>query len=138
MYKRQHIDRASGAVEIVDPPTPDAGTRRVWADSDGVLWVSEWNVGQLARYDPATGDWSEWTLPGRRPAAYAVYVDERDQVWVSDFGANAVLRFDPATETFESFPSNRPDADVRQMLGRRGEVWAAESGTDRLTVYRFD
>lgn len=132
------IDRATGAVEIVDPPTPDAGTRRVWSDSDGVLWVSEWNAGQLARYDPATGDWSEWTLPGRRPAAYAVYVDERDQVWVSDFGANAVLRFDPATETFESFPSNRPDADVRQMLGRRGEVWAAESGTDRLTVYRFD
>ena len=33
--------------------------------------------------------------------------------------------------------SPRPDANVRQMLGRPGEAWAAESGTDHLVVYRF-
>jgi virginiamycin B lyase len=65
-----------------------------------------------------------------------VYVDENDLVWVSNFSANAILRFDPATEAFESFPSNRPGAAVRQMLGRSGEVWGAESGTDRLVVIR--
>lgn len=43
---------------------------------------------------------------------------------------------DPQTEHFESFPSDRADANVRQMLGRRGEVWAPESGVDRLVVYR--
>jgi len=26
---------------------------------------------------------------------------------------------------------------VRQILGRPGEVWAPESGTDRLIVYRM-
>lgn len=133
-----HVDTETGAVTVVDPPTADAGTRRVWSDSEGVLWVSEWNAGQLARYDPASGTWREWPLPGKDPAAYAVYVDERDKVWLSDFGANAVLRFDPETEQFRSFPIPRRGADVRQMLGRDGEVWAAESGSDHLTVYRYD
>jgi virginiamycin B lyase len=132
------VDTASGEVEVVDPPTRGAGTRRVWSDSRGVLWVSEWNAGQLARYAPDTGQWHEWKLPGDDPAAYAVYVDQTDRVWVSDFGANAVLRFDPATKTFESFPIKRPHAGVRQMLGRAGEVWAAESGSDHLTVYRYE
>jgi len=115
-----------------------AGCRRVWSDSGGVLWVSQWNAGQLGRYDPEGGAWTEWPLPGEDPAAYAVYVDHRDKVWLSDFGANAVLRFDPETETFESFPIPRPRANVRQMLGRPGEVWAAESGSDHLTVYRYE
>lgn len=132
------IDAATGEATVVDPPTEDAGTRRVWSDSKGVLWISEWNAGKLARYDPATRAWREWQLPGDAPAAYAVYVDDRDAVWLSDFGANAILRFDPEKETFQSFPIPRAEADVRQMLGRKGEVWAAESGTDHLTVYRYE
>jgi virginiamycin B lyase len=46
------------------------------------------------------------------------------------------LRFDPQAEVFESFPSDRAEAAVRQMLGRPGEMWGAESGTDRLVVIR--
>src|SRR5438105_2061637 len=73
----------------------------VSADSKGKIWVSEWNVGQLGRYDPATDTWKEWRMPGKNPGAYAVYVDDQDKVWVSDFGANAFVRFDPITERFE-------------------------------------
>lgn len=87
----------------------------------------------MAVYDPSIGEWREWKLPGPRPQAYAVYVDELDMVWLSDFGANAVLRFDPQSEEFEVFdlPSN-----VRQILGRRGEVWLPESAADQLVVIR--
>ena len=66
-----------------------------------------------------------------------MYVDELDAVWLSDFGQNAIVRFDPVTETFLSFPSNRANAAVRQMLGRPGEAWGAESGVDRLVVVRY-
>ena len=44
--------------------------------------------------------------------------------------------FDPATETFEPFVLPSPNAQVRQLLGRPGEVWGAESGTDKLVVIR--
>ena len=129
-------DLETGETKVIEPQTKNAGTRRVWSDSMGRLWVSEWNAGSLSVYDPVAKSWKVYRLPGGDPHAYAVFVDNRDIVWVSDFGANAILRFDPQTETFQSFPSNRPGAAVRQMLGRPGEVWGAESGTDRLVVIR--
>lgn len=126
------VDRETGAAAIVRPPTEAQGARRVWSDSAGRLWVSEWNSGAVSVHDPADGSWAAWRLPGDAPRTYSVYVDERDKVWLTDFGANAVVRFDPVSETFESFPSDRPNANVRQMAGRPGEVWGGESGTDRL------
>ena len=126
----------SFTLEEIDPPTPDQGTRRVWTDSSGNLWTSQWNAGQVGRYDPATDNWTEWRLPGDAPQAYSVYVDERDDVWLSDFGANALVRFDPDTESFAVLPLPDPDASVRQLLGRPGEVWGAESGADKLVVVR--
>jgi len=129
------IDEA-GAVTVLEPPAQDQGARRVWSDSTGAVWVSEWNSGQLSRYDPATEAWSAWRLPGDGPQPYAVYVDERDSVWISDFGANALVRFDPTTEAFDVFPLPSSPGDVRQILGRPGEVWGAESAADQLVVMR--
>ena len=131
------VDKETGAVEVFQPPTPNAGTRRVWSDSTGRLWVSYWNAGMIAVFDPADGAWQEWDLPGDENQAYSMYVDETDAVWTSDFGQNSVVRFDPVAETFESFASDRPNAAVRQMLGRPGEAWGAESGTDRIIVFRY-
>ncbi len=128
------IDPATGAATIVEPPTPDQGARRVWSDTSGRIWVSEYDAGQLGRYDPATGEWKEWPLPGDRPQAYAVYVDERDVVWLTDFGANAIVRFDPATEAFHGIELPSPRAAVRQLLGRPGELWGAESAVDKLVL----
>ncbi|WP_051511620.1 virginiamycin B lyase family protein [Skermanella stibiiresistens] len=133
------IDAATGEATVIEPPTEDQGARRVWSDSKGGLWISEWNSGQLSRFEPATGAWKTWKLPGDNPTAYAVYVDERDIVWVSDFTANAVLSFDPTQERFTAaYPGSAEAANVRQILGRPGEVWLPESGTDRLMLVRTD
>jgi virginiamycin B lyase len=131
-----HLDRRSGESTIVEPPTRDQGARRVWSDSLGRIWVSEWNSGNLSMHDPAARRWRTWRLPGENPRAYAVYVDERDKVWVSDFGGNAVFRFDHAREAFERFAFPREAVNVRQILGRPGEVWLPESGTEHISVIR--
>jgi virginiamycin B lyase len=131
------IDTATGEATVIQPPNPDQGARRVWSDSKGLVWVSEWNSGYVSRYDPADKSWKMWKLPGDRPRPYAVYVDETDKVWLSDWTANAIVRFDPATEKFEAFKSPRHGSNVRQMLGCKGEMWAAESGTAHLVAFRF-
>jgi sugar lactone lactonase YvrE len=131
------IDTETGQVDVLNPPTPGQGARRVWPDSRGRIWVSQWYAGQVAVYDPATEQWQEWKLPGARPSAYAVYVDETDMVWLSDFGANTIVRFNPLTEQFDSFELPSQPSEVRQLLGRPGEVWAPESAGDQLVVIRF-
>src|SRR3989442_8917944 len=130
------VDLETGAATVIEPPTKDQGARRVWSDSRGRIWVSEWNSGNVSRYDPKTREWKTWKLPGDKPRTYSVYVDDQDKVWLTDWTANAVVRLDPETEKFEAFPSDKRGANVRQMLGRPGEVWAPESGTDRLVVFR--
>jgi len=130
------IDRKTGESTVVEPPTKNQGARRVWSDSRGHIWVSEWNSGQLSVHDPAAGTWRQWKLPGNAPRCYAVYVDDRDHVWASDFAANAVVRFDPARQGFDSVAFPRDSVAVRQILGRRGEVWLPESGTEHISVIR--
>ena len=131
------IDVKTSEATVIQPPTRSQGARRVWSDSKGNIWVSEWNSGNLSRYEPATNKWSMWRAPGDSPHIYAVYVDETDKVWASEWTKQVMLRFDPQTENFESFRSSSQVANVRQIHGRRGEVWTPESAADKVVVYRY-
>ena len=130
------IDRRTGAATVLEPPTRGQGARRVWSDSRGRIWVSEWNAGKVGLYDPRSGAWREWRLPGasphavrglRRRARHRLAERlrrERDRAVRSGHARFTTLRLPSA------------GAEVRQLLGRRGEVWGAESGTDKLVVVR--
>jgi len=131
-----HIDRRTGDSTVVEPPTRSQGARRIWSDSGGRLWVSEWNSGRLGMHDPQAQTWREWKLPGDNPKPYAVYVDARDKVWISEWSGNAAFSFDPRSERFERYKFARDNANVRQIHGRPGEVWLPESGTEHITVIR--
>jgi virginiamycin B lyase len=100
------------------------------------VWVSEWNTGNLSRYQPDSGEWTTWPLPDNSAAAYAVFVDDADIVWVSDFASNSILRFDPISETFTVLELPHEPGEVRQIHGRSGEVWGAESAADHLILIR--
>jgi virginiamycin B lyase len=130
------IDTVSGDALMVPPPKPGVGPRRIWSDSKSLLWVSFWNTGEVGRYDPLNKTWKVWAIPKSGAGCYAVYVDDKDKVWLTDWTNNAIVRFDPIAQKFESFPSNKRRSDVRQLNGRPGEVWGAESGLDRLVVVR--
>ncbi len=135
-----HIARINidtGEATPIDPPTQRQGARRIWSDSKGRLWVSEWNSGQVSVFDPASNAWQQWKLPGSGPQTYAVYVDELDKIWLTDFGGNAIHRFDPENEQFETFALPSKPGNVRQLLGRPGEVWGPESAADQILVIRF-
>ncbi|MGH8873099.1 MAG: virginiamycin B lyase family protein [Acidimicrobiia bacterium] len=125
-----------GTTTVLEPPTADQGARRVWSDTQGRIWVSEWNAGNLSRYTPESRAWDTWHLPGNNPQAYAVFVDDSDIVWASDFGSNSIVRFDPGTEQFHTYPLPSSPGEVRQILGRAGEVWLPESAADDLVLIR--
>ena len=123
-----------GRAAVLDPPTAAQGARRVWSDTRGRLWISEFVAGRVGRYDPSKERWREWKLPGEAPQPYAVYVDDEDVVWLSDFATNRLVRFDGRRFTTYPWPAER--AEVRQLLGRPGELWGAQSGADSLVVAR--
>ena len=63
-------DLETGEVTVIDPPKKASGTRRISSDSDGRLWVSEWNAGTISVYDPQQKSWRTWALPGEREQTY--------------------------------------------------------------------
>ena len=130
------INLETGNATVLLPSTQDQGARRVWSDSHDRVWFSEWNAGKLGRYNPFNNTWKEWQLPGNNPQPYAIFVDDKDMVWLSDFGSNALIRFDPTRQKFEVLSLSTAGANVRQLLGRSGEVWGAESGINKLLVIR--
>jgi virginiamycin B lyase len=125
------IEKGTGAATVVEPPTKGQGARRVWSDSKGRIWVSEWNAGQLARYDPKANSWREWKLPGDRPKAYAVYVDDRDIVWVSDWAPMRSCRLIPRRRRSGAIPPQRlgrtcaRSSGVQAKSGCRNPGWTA-------------
>ena len=46
------------------------------------------------------------------------------------------MRFDPRTARFRTVRLPSADAAVRQLLGRPGELWGAESAVDRIVLVR--
>ena len=97
----------------------------MWSDSEGRLWVSEWNVGNLSVYDPASKSWTVHKLPGDGPHAYAVYVDDKGKVWVTISAPTPFSASIPRARRSSSSRVHKPDAVVRQLNGRTGEVWGA-------------
>lgn len=129
------IDPKSYEITVVDLPHPSpAGSRRIWSDSKGRLWLGTWGTGEIVRYDPADKSWAVYKMPGLGPRGYSTYVDEKDIVWVSEFMANSVIRFDPATESFITFPSDKPISQLLQMNGKPGKVWGGEQGANRIVL----
>ena len=134
------IDRKTGESRIVEPPTPRQGARRVWSYSRSRIWVAERSAGNFSMHDPACGtgadSWRTWKAQGADPHVYAVYVDDQDVVWASQWTNNQVLRFDAGSEKFSLVTLPHPGADICQILGRRGEVWLPESGTEFVSVVK--
>jgi len=130
------IELASGKATVLEPPVAGQGARRVWSDPQGNLWITGWSSGDLFCYEPKAKAWKSWRIPGDGPQPYAVYVDERGVVWLSDWGSNAIFSFDPKSERFDRVPLLDRYASVRELAGRKGEVWGAESGVDKLFVIR--
>lgn len=123
------IDRKTGNVTVIEPPVPNTGVRRVWSDSKGTLWLSEWNTGMIASYTPSTRQWHRYAIPGvTRSNLYAVYVDSKDVVWVSNWGDNKVYSFDPKTLQFTAVAASKPGAEIRQINGVGDMVFLPESG----------
>ena len=47
-----------------------------------------------------------------------------------------MFNFGPVREQFERYDFPRQATNIRQILGRQGEVWLPESGTETISVIR--
>jgi virginiamycin B lyase len=112
------LDPATGNMQVFDAPR-GPGPYGITATPDGTVWYASLAGNHIARVDPATGQATVIEPPTPGQGARRIWSD-------------SLVRFDPATEAFSSHPLPDNPGNVRQILGRPGEVWGAESAADAL------
>jgi virginiamycin B lyase len=103
---------------------------------DGSVWYTAQHTGELGRLDPRTGRMDVFDAPGGR-GPYGIASTPEGGIYYVSLAGSYMARIDTAKGTFRTFPLPSEGTRVRQLLGRKGEVWGAESGVDRLVVIRF-
>ena len=80
-------------------PNAESRPRRIAITTDDAIWYTDYAGGHLGRFDPKTGNGSEWPSPGGvNSGPYGIAV-VKDVLWYSESGVspNTLVRFDPKT-----------------------------------------
>ena len=134
------------AMGIHDPRTgkttalstgPRSRPRRVAAAPDGMLWVTYYGNGRLAKIDPsAMKVVQEFPMPaGPGAGPYAVTVDAAGRVWANEIDTDTVAMLDPATGKFRVFALPSKGVGIRKaVVDAEGRYWYMGSHNGRLGV----
>jgi virginiamycin B lyase len=116
---------------------PGSRPRRVATAPDGMLWVTYYGNGRLAKIDPAAMKVvKEYAMPaGNGGGPYAVTVDGAGRVWANEIDTDTVALLDPGTERFRVFKLPSRNVGIRKaVVDAEGRYWYMGSHNGRLGV----
>ena len=111
--------------------------RRIATAPDGMLWVTYYGNGMLAKVDPAAMKVvKEYPMPaGSSAGPYAVAVDGAGRVWANEIDTDTVALFDPKTEKFRVFELPSKRVGIRKaIVDAEGRYWYMGSHNGKLGV----
>ena len=97
------VDPETYELELIELPQQETIARRLDVTSDGNVWYGSYSTGHIGRYNPVTGEITEWEMPeGSASRPYAALKDHKDRMWFSASGLspNKLVAFDTKTEEF--------------------------------------
>jgi len=129
----------TGAISSYDPATRKSATYRIpttaatpygaCIDPFDNIWEAEWNGGKLARFDQATGAWTEFISP-IYPANFrrGPESDAEGNIWVGIWAAGnrpgKVAKLDPKTGRWQMWDiPHRGAQPYETSIDKDGNVW---------------
>lgn len=130
--KLGRMEPRSGKISEVDLGR-GSRPRRIAVAADGMLWVTLFGKGQLAKVNPQTLKLIKtYPLPGGNAGPHSVAVDQTGGIWVSPLRSDTVFRIDPATEAIQTIRLPSANNGVRHLLTDSGRVWYVGSHNGKL------
>lgn len=131
--KLGRLEPLSGRISEIDLGR-GSRPRRIATGTDGMLWVTLYGKGQLAKVDSQTMKVVRtYPLPGGNAGAHAVTVDGEGRVWANELKTNTVVRFDSAAESMQVIRLPSPNNGIRNLVADgSGRVWYAGSHNGKL------
>ena len=134
--KLVNVNPETLALLEVEIPNKAARPRRLEITDDGRIWYSDYGTGVLGLYDPASGIFREWPLPGGADARpYGTALDSQGVVWVvTGTKPNYFVGFDTAKEhiiSVTAVPSGGGTVRHMHYLPSSNAIWF---GTDTQNI----
>jgi len=98
----------------------------ITVDGDGRVWFVEQNTSQLVRYDPKSGNFTEYDLPVAKPITWSLTTTLDNDVWLTDANSSEIIRFDPASLNFTQYHLAEGSFPQQIIRGPDGAVWFSE------------
>jgi virginiamycin B lyase len=123
------IDPAVMSITEIRTPNEDSRFRRIVATSDNLIWYADFELGNLGRYNPQSGEFAEWALPGGTDSKpHGMAVDRNDRIWIVETGRdpNRLIGFDTANQIFlteTDIPSGAGSVSDMHYHEATGEIW---------------
>jgi virginiamycin B lyase len=126
------IDPKTMKPELIYLPRDEARLRRLVITPDDAVWYTDYNQGYIGRYQPESGEFTEWKTPSEKSGPYAIAADAIGRIWFVETWPeiNLLVGFDPLAGTFFSVtPIPSGAGAVRNMVfdPKRNSLWF---GTD--------
>lgn len=134
------VDPETMELTEIELPRDEIRPRRLDITSDGNIWYGDYAAGKIGRYNPDSGEVTEWDMPdGEDSRPYAVLADDNDRIWLSASGLepNKLVAFDTKAEEFvasREIPSASGSIRHMDFDERTGSLWF---GTDTGHIGRL-
>ena len=115
------------------PLSSDANPYGITVDQNGTVWFAESGSGNLARYQPATGAFSEFSLPQSGSRPFYIAIDNNSAVWATETQYNQIVMLNPSTNTFKQYSIPTSGAVPGGItIDRNGNIWFTEELADKI------
>ena len=134
------IDVKTKQVKMWTVPTQEAGRfvylRRIQVAKNGMIWMSESEANQIARFDPKTETFKEFPLPGPMATPYAMNLDKDEFVWYASEYLDVFGRLDPNTGKTVEYPFPHAENFSREFfLDEQGRNWYATPSNNKVGYF---
>jgi len=123
------IDRDPLAMTLVIAPNEATRPRGLSVATDESVWFTDFDLGELGRYDPASGEFAQWSFPGGAESKpLGIAADRNGVIWAVETGSDPsrLIGFDSATGDFlneTDIPSGGGIVETLQYHEATGEIW---------------
>lgn len=120
-------------------PDPSVGPFGIAFGPDGNVWFTEPGVGRIGRLSPATGQVTEFPLPGGAEPR-GIVAGQDFNLWFTDASRDVIVRMTPDGSMMEFALPTHGSRPTELVAAPDGNIWFSEAGTDqvgRLTIPPF-
>jgi virginiamycin B lyase len=98
--------------------------------------VGEFDAGKLAHFDPKTGAFKEYKLPGPDATPYGMGIDADGNIWYDSHHQDVVGMFNPKTEKITEYPFPHSELCMREFfLDKQGRMWYGTNPNNRVGYF---